>query len=507
MNHVIAFTGALYELTRWWNWERDSQHRATEAAAVWRDVLQQLVGQIDYSNPTEPTPCESETMPVQFRVSETCTLEYSNDGETWTAVQGWSNFAAACFVGPEGPQGPEGPEGPEGEPGVIGAQVVRVDGDTPPDFYLTPETKILTAVMQEQWFRGIRTTPLASLPTDHMPPHVIEMETYDNPGVWSLLAYIPGYGEAYAPPPISDDPLTDEQKKCLAAMNATEVFMRTFADIGAHLTEQLFDDPLELMRALADSVIGLLTRDPARSFFDELATIISFLVLQAEYASTVFDADDRAEFQQLLLDNASINPNGGVTFDREAVLTYMNARWTGEIPFVHQWGLMMDLVRFTGTEGLDRAGAVTFFTEPDCAPEWTYAVDFTERSGSWNAVNVNGCTATRTSNGWQGCGANDSATIRLENPTGFDPDRTITRYTVTWRSMEAHKNDVGTALLQTLQATGSGAEWFGHDGTTDVRYSELEGPYTGFFAYEIQGFGVEILSASISGTETAPEWD
>lgn len=63
--------------------------------------------------------CEGST--VEFRLTEECGMEYSNDGETWVPVAGWVDFAATCFVGPPGPEGPPGPAGDTGPTGAPGA--------------------------------------------------------------------------------------------------------------------------------------------------------------------------------------------------------------------------------------------------------------------------------------------------------------------------------------------------------------------------------------------------
>jgi len=46
MGHRQAFAGALYTLTRWWNWQKDSEKTAKDAGAEWfpifLDVMQQL---------------------------------------------------------------------------------------------------------------------------------------------------------------------------------------------------------------------------------------------------------------------------------------------------------------------------------------------------------------------------------------------------------------------------------------------------------------------------------
>lgn len=39
--HIMAFWGALTELTKWWNWQRDEAHTALLVTAVWKDVIEQ----------------------------------------------------------------------------------------------------------------------------------------------------------------------------------------------------------------------------------------------------------------------------------------------------------------------------------------------------------------------------------------------------------------------------------------------------------------------------------
>lgn len=43
--HIAAFLGALYELTLWMSWQRDSAKRGREAATVWKDIFASLVAQ------------------------------------------------------------------------------------------------------------------------------------------------------------------------------------------------------------------------------------------------------------------------------------------------------------------------------------------------------------------------------------------------------------------------------------------------------------------------------
>lgn len=54
-----AWTGAIYELTRWFNWQRDGAHRGRLAAAVWAEVFREMIDMMDSDN---PCPCEGEDM-------------------------------------------------------------------------------------------------------------------------------------------------------------------------------------------------------------------------------------------------------------------------------------------------------------------------------------------------------------------------------------------------------------------------------------------------------------
>jgi len=63
--------------------------------------------------------CEDDI--VQFRVTEECMLQYRQGEGEWQDVDGWVDFAATCFVGPQGPTGPQGETGPTGETGATGA--------------------------------------------------------------------------------------------------------------------------------------------------------------------------------------------------------------------------------------------------------------------------------------------------------------------------------------------------------------------------------------------------
>lgn len=76
--HRQAFLGALLQLARWWNWQRDELKRGREVAnvwmGIWRDVLEQL---------QEAEGCETMPFDVRQNEDEPCVLEKTEDGDTW----------------------------------------------------------------------------------------------------------------------------------------------------------------------------------------------------------------------------------------------------------------------------------------------------------------------------------------------------------------------------------------------------------------------------------------
>lgn len=72
-HHRAAFWGALYELTRWYNWQRDDLHKGREAAEVWKEVWR-LANTAFYAGQG----CEVQTL---LRMSSDCgTIQVSYDG-------------------------------------------------------------------------------------------------------------------------------------------------------------------------------------------------------------------------------------------------------------------------------------------------------------------------------------------------------------------------------------------------------------------------------------------
>lgn len=87
---------------------------------------------------------------TQFRFVD-CVLEYSNDGENWTPVDGWPEGAGACFAGADGQPGADGCTPLVGadfdEDGKFYLQV-DTDCDSVPDQYIDLTTPLIGQLSQ-----------------------------------------------------------------------------------------------------------------------------------------------------------------------------------------------------------------------------------------------------------------------------------------------------------------------------------------------------------------------
>jgi hypothetical protein len=93
--HLIAFWGALEELARWWNWERDAAKRGREAAAVWRAVIDEARANTVYGE------CSGGNVQVRQRPGEPCKLDVDYGS-------GWQQFADLRLCAPEVTVQPDG---------------------------------------------------------------------------------------------------------------------------------------------------------------------------------------------------------------------------------------------------------------------------------------------------------------------------------------------------------------------------------------------------------------
>lgn len=109
--HRAAFLGAIYNLTRWYSWQRDDNETAKQVADVWFGVWAEMLEGF-YDND-----CEG-TMPAYTLSVDGCNLRLLA-GET---VVSTIDLTSCAVPGPPGPPGADGESivGPPGEPGADG---------------------------------------------------------------------------------------------------------------------------------------------------------------------------------------------------------------------------------------------------------------------------------------------------------------------------------------------------------------------------------------------------
>lgn len=78
--HRAAFMGALFELSKWFNWQRDPDHLALMASAVWKEILQGVALQLDQGLFFA---CGENVMDVRQKPGEPCILEKTVDMVNW----------------------------------------------------------------------------------------------------------------------------------------------------------------------------------------------------------------------------------------------------------------------------------------------------------------------------------------------------------------------------------------------------------------------------------------
>lgn len=72
--HLAAFKGAIWELTRWYNWARDPDHLAIQVADVWKGIYEAV-----HSGDN----CEMGTFDIRQKPDAPCIIQKLPYGDTW----------------------------------------------------------------------------------------------------------------------------------------------------------------------------------------------------------------------------------------------------------------------------------------------------------------------------------------------------------------------------------------------------------------------------------------
>lgn len=105
-NHIAAFMGALFELTKGYSWADDPAHKAKDVAKVWKPIFDRLIVE-DCGAPITPCPPVALCPPVgaemdegmRFRISpdDPCIIQIECAADQW---QNWYD-PSNCLVGHE----------------------------------------------------------------------------------------------------------------------------------------------------------------------------------------------------------------------------------------------------------------------------------------------------------------------------------------------------------------------------------------------------------------------
>lgn len=200
-------------------------------------------------------------------------------------------------------------------------------------------------------------------------------------------------GDYELPPiPVREEP-TAEERKCLAAANATEVFKQLYESLTDSYNLDL--DPALALTAWAGtwSTAALV----ALGFLSFSAGVILYGLWTILYQAMEFltedvwgeDFDSKMKCALLLAAN---DDAGVVTFDYQQFMdnlafnTDLGDPSLGELRLYAQIHYMLSIV---GSDGLNQAGATTSITEVDCgecAEGWCFEWDFTIDDGGWTAI-------------------------------------------------------------------------------------------------------------------------
>lgn len=89
-HHKAAFWGALWALSRWYNWQKDDEHTAIAVGNVWKEIWREANDRF-YSGHG----CDMGVESIQFRQDTLCGLEVSINGGAWQSIYDASQCVAS----------------------------------------------------------------------------------------------------------------------------------------------------------------------------------------------------------------------------------------------------------------------------------------------------------------------------------------------------------------------------------------------------------------------------
>lgn len=186
-------------------------------------------------------------------------------------------------------------------------------------------------------------------------------------------------------PPFSAMPqprheLTDADKICAAAATAAYVLRNLYIQTGDTLLNVVAATDWEYASALGSMLSGflLMIGAVATQPYVAIATLLGIVGVRQQYVDYPLDDDDEERLTCILLQHATLEPSGAVTFD-------FNGVWGAIDLDSPKNGLMRFLLTMIGPDALNYSGAVDAGLTVDCSPcgTWCRVIDFEVDDGGF----------------------------------------------------------------------------------------------------------------------------
>lgn len=357
---------------------------------------------------------------LEFRFTDTCTLQVSTDGgTTWTDVPGWSTFAAACFTGPAGPPGPTGPPGATGATGN------------------TPELRWNGCTFQVSLDLGVTWSDLSG---------------FSIPTLQGCLGGTPA-----TPPGVTTDQMACNIANWLAVQILQGSMSSLATSIGA--TATTLEAALSLFGLAASwSGIGTVVFEAAGIFIAAGTAIGETALNTAAGDTTLRQNITCAIYDAIAADGSVTTANFATVLTNLAAITYATP---GIVGLIHDY---VQNLGYAGIAAVQGEGSLYGGTCDGCGP-WCFTFDFTTGQHGWE---ITPGQDGHYSSGVGFVGDNDAGSY---NKTELDiyyppagPYTTITACEITYHSSAADTH--GTSFLH-LNLAGSNVQATGWTPTGD----------------------------------------
>jgi len=273
----------------------------------------------------------------------------------------------------------------------------------------------------------------------------------------------------YAIPPVTPrEGGTDEDKRCLAAANATrtlELLYENVSDSYAGAATEA-EALINLLLALATLIAGAISL--AAAAIIAIAGIVFRIIYDtvAVVGADYWTSDFNEILQCALFECSVVDGAGVVTFDfscfndklARKIDVFTNPYW------VALYGQIQYFMTIIGVDGLNLAGATTSITTADCSActeSWCFEMDFALSSYGWTLNPTNPYGTWVSGQGWTGTAGLGGKVLFID--LAFDMTL-ITQVEAVWQVVSNPNNNGSCAL--------GGSTIFGWSGQNNGEFSD-----------------------------------